>query len=490
MLNKRLAICFFYLILIVTSCKNEEKVTPDNPLIARAGNDQQVKLGQTITLDGGGSTESKNKPFDFSWQLTKKPAGSKVSLVSPKTAKTTFIADEEGEYEAELTISNADGSSTDKVLITAAAAEPEELNADIKVKSILVNRISNPAFPDYIVTKNIGVNAELIIQPGVVIAFSRDTRLEINDKGGALIALGETDKRIRFEGREKTKAFWGGIIMRSSSGANEMQYVDVMHAGSKALTGTIKGGLVMTGGSAAQLSIKNSTFTVNEGVGLYVEERSVLRGFERNSFKDNSASGILLDAENVRHLDENSIFTGGNGRNAVEIQASALLGNNMTETSWAVLKDKTPYRFMGDVSIRGSWKVLPGTILEFARDRYLSVETGGYMHAVGTKDNKITIRGAENSQGFWRGILFSSNSPKNLIEYADITGGGSTAIVSGMKANVAVHGTGARIEIKNALLGNSGGYGFYISYNSICNGDMETANTYKDNAQGSVSRQR
>jgi hypothetical protein len=489
MLKVRLAICFFFLALIVTSCKNEEKVNPDNPLIARAGTDQQVKLGQTVTLDGSASTESKNRPFDFSWQLIKKPIGSKVTLESPKTAKATFVPDEEGEYEAELTISNAEGSSTDKVLINATAAEPEELNADIKVKTILVNRISNPAFPDYVVTKNIGVNAELVINPGVVIAFARDLKLEINDKG-VITAKGTADKRIRFEGREKTRAFWTGIVNRSASSANEFDYVDVLHAGSKPLTNTIKGGLLMVGGYKAQLSIKNSTFTTNEGVGLYVEEGASIRGFGSNTFKDNTASGILLDMENVGHLDENSIFTGGNGRDVVEINGSSLVANNVAETTWAVFKDKTPYRFVNNISVRGSWKLLPGTILEFARDKSLYVENNGYMNAIGTKENRIIIRGVENGNGFWRGILFSSNSPKNIIEYTDITGGGSAAIVSGMKANVAAHGTGARIEIKNSLLANSGGYGFYISYLSICNADMETINTYKDNVQGEVYRQK
>jgi hypothetical protein len=489
MLKVRLAICLFFLVLIVTSCKDEEKVNPDNPLIARAGADLQVKLGQTVTLDGSASTESKNRPFDFSWQLVKKPMGSKVTLQSPKTAKATFVPDEEGEYEAELTISNADGSSTDKVLITAAAAEPEELNADINVKTILVNRISNPAFPDYVVTRNIGVNAELVVNPGVVIVFSRDLKLEINDKG-IITAKGTADKRIRFEGREKTRAFWTGIINRSASSANTFEYVDVMHAGSKPLTATTRGGLLIVGGYKAQLSIKNSIFSTNEGVGLYVEEGASIRGFDSNTFKDNTASGILLDMENVGHLDANSLFTDGNGRNVVEINGSTLLANNTTETAWAVFKDKTPYRFVNNISVKGNWKLLPGTILEFARDKGLYVENNGYMHAIGTKENRIIIRGAENTQGFWRGILFSSNSPKNIIEYADIIGGGSTAIVSGMKANVAAHGTGARIEIKNSLLANSGGYGFYISYLSICNADMETINTYRSNVQGEVYRQK
>ena len=486
MLNKKLLLSFFAMLLFMASCKDDKEVKPDFGLIARAGADKQVKLGDNVTLDGSGSTESQNKPFDYSWVLIKKPAGSSAALATPKTVKATFVPDEEGEYEAELTISNADGTSTDKILITASPAEPETIDANISAKTILINRISNPNFPDYVVSKDIAVNAELTINPGVVIAFARDSKFTVNDKGGVLIAKGQADKKIRFEGREKTKGFWAGLQINSASGANQMEFVEITNAGAKTFTGTIRGGMALMGSSKAQMSIKNCTFFANNGYGLYVGTNAVLTGFEKNSFKENTEAGIFLDMNNVKSLDENSIFTGGNGRNVVEIFASVLNGGDV---QWAVFKDKTPYRISETIGINSGLKILPGTIVEFGRDVVMRVDDG-YLDAIGTKDNKITFRGAEATKGFWRGIMFYSNSLRNQIEYADISGGGSSAIVSGTRANVAIYGTNARMQIKNCTISNSGGYGVYVAYHTIVNDDLESANTFKDNEQGASDRQK
>ncbi len=489
MLNKKLILPIFSLFFLIVSCKDNKEVKPDGGLIARAGGDQQVKLGQTVTIDGSASSESSNKPFDFSWVLVKKPAGSSAVLTTPKTSKATFVPDEEGEYEAELTVTNADGTSTDKVLITATAAEPETLDANITAKTVLINRISNPNFPDYVVSKDIAVSAELTINPGVVIAFARDTKFVINDNGGSLIAKGEADKKIRFEGREKTKGFWAGLQINSASGANVMEYVEITHAGAKTFTGTIRGGMGLMGGSKAQMTIRNCTFAANNGFGLYIGKGASLLGFANNTFKENSEAGILLDANNVKSLDENSVFTGGNGRNVVEIYSSMLDGNTSSEITWAVLKDKTPYRISETIGINIGWKILPGTIIEFGRDVVLRIEDG-YMDATGTKDNKIIFRGADASKGFWRGILFYTNSSKNIIEFAEISGGGSSRLVSGINANLGIYGTGSRMSVKNNTISNSAGYGVYVAFHTIVNTDLETSNVFKDNVQGATIRQK
>jgi hypothetical protein len=488
MLNNKLLLSFITLLFLVTSCKKENEVKPDAVLIARAGADKSVSLGDTVTLDGGASSESQNKPFDYSWVLTKKPTGSSATLTSAKTVKATFIPDEEGEYEAELTISNTDGVSKDKVLITATPAEPETIDANISAKTVLINRISNPNFPDYVVTKDIAVNAELTINPGVVIAFARDTRFIVNDNGGVLIAKGEADKKIRFEGREKTKGFWTGLQVNSASGANQMEYVEITNAGAKNFTGTIKGGMVLMGNYKAQMSIKNCSFIANHGHGLYIENGVKLLGFSNNTFKENTESGVLLDANNVKLLDANSAYTGGNGRNVIEIASSILDGNMNSEIQWVLPKDKTPYRISQSIKIHSGLKILPGTILEFERDVVMQIENG-FLDATGTRENKIIFRGADGTNAYWKGIIFYSNSQRNTIEYADITGGGSSAIVSATKANLAIYGTGARMLIKNCTISNSGGYGVYVSYHTIVNPDLESGNIFKDNVQGASLRQ-
>src|SRR5690606_34938942 len=98
----------------------------------------------------------------------------------------SFVPDVAGEYEAELTVSSDNGESKDKVVIVATAAQPIILETNIKAKTTLADRFADPNLPDYIANANITVGAELVVEPGVVIAFARDTRLEILNNGGIL----------------------------------------------------------------------------------------------------------------------------------------------------------------------------------------------------------------------------------------------------------------------------------------------------------------
>jgi hypothetical protein len=139
-------------------------------------------------------------------------------------------------------------------LITATVIEPIVLEANIKTKTTLEDRIANPAIPDYIVNASVTVNAELTLKPGVVIAFARDTRLEVNDNGGILLAKGDSLNPIRLIGKETTKGFWAGVVFRSSSSANTLEYVQVLHAGSKALYSGKKAGMAIAG------SVKSSDY--------------------------------------------------------------------------------------------------------------------------------------------------------------------------------------------------------------------------------------
>ncbi|GGM76757.1 hypothetical protein GCM10010967_05460 [Dyadobacter beijingensis] len=364
---------------------------------------------------------------------------------------------------------------------------PIVIDANIRAKLTLNDRFDNPAIPDYIVNANVTVNAELEIKPGVVIAFARDTRLEINDNGGILLAKGTAEKPIRFIGKETTKGFWSGVTFRSSSSANTLEYVQVLHAGSKPLYSTTKAGMAVLG-SQAEVNIKNCLFEANAGYGLYIQQGVKLASFEKNNFKDNTEAGILLGAENVKTLDTDSKFTDGNGRNVVEIFASSLPKNATSDVVWKGFKDKTPYRLLEGLTSDANWKLLPGVIIEVGRAGSITIDDG-YFNAVGTETSKIVIRGAENTAAYWKGMICFSTSDQNVIENAEISGGGNIAIVSGKKANIAVYGGQSRMTIRKSVISNSGGYGIFVNYQATINADVETANTFKDNAQAKLLKE-
>jgi len=471
-------------LFLMTGCKKDTDVTPVGSVVANAGPDQSVQVGQLVTLDGAGSLDSDGKPLTYQWTLIRRPAKSSVVLSSPATAKPTFRPDEVGEYELELTVTSANGKSTDKVIVAASVAEPIAISANITVKTVLVDRIVNPDLPDYIVTKSVDVNHELTINPGVVIAFERDVRLNVNDNGGLLIAKGEPERKIRFVGVQKTKGYWLGIALYSGSNANLMEYVEVMHAGSRPIYSTTKASLFLSGGSRAQIAVKNSLFTQNDGYGVYVYDGGILREFEKNTFTSHTEAGILLDAENVRKLDAASTFTGGNGRNVVEVTPSSVNGTN--EVSWTAFADKTPYRINGEFTINTGFRLNPGVTMEMNRDAVIRVNSSGYLSAKGTATEKVVLTGAERTAGYWRGLICYSQDSKNVLENAEVTNAGSGIIVSGKKANVAIYGTKAAMTIRNTRISGSGGYGVFVSYGASANTDLMTVNTFETNAQTNV----
>ena len=71
--------------------------------VANAGPDQTVTTGQTVTLDGAGSTDADGDTLAYVWSFSK-PGGSTASLSGTTAAAPTFVADVSGTYTATLTV--------------------------------------------------------------------------------------------------------------------------------------------------------------------------------------------------------------------------------------------------------------------------------------------------------------------------------------------------------------------------------------------------
>ncbi len=362
---------------------------------------------------------------------------------------------------------------------------PTVLETNITEKTVLADLIANPDLPDYVVSKSIDVNNELTLSPGVVIAFERDVRLNVNDNGGVLIAKGTPEKRIKLIGAQSSKGYWSGIMLYSGSSANILEYADVMHAASKPLYSATKTALFLSGGSQAQIAIKNSLFSQNDGYGVYVYPGGILREFSQNTFSNHTESGIILDADNVTKLDAASVFTANNGRNVVELLPSSTI-KGTAEVVWSAFADNTPYRINGEFAANTGWKLNPGVKIEMNQDAVIRINSGGYVIAQGTATSKVVFTSTNETATYWRGIICYSASSKNLIENAEIRHAGSIPIVSNKKANVAVYGSAANLTIKSSRISGSGGYGVFVSYGSKANTDIATTNTFESNSQTNV----
>jgi len=110
-------IAIAFIVIGACSKKNEEFNTQ---VFAAAGNDSNVLVGETVTLNGNGSSDLQGNALEYSWQFVSKPASSIAGLVSNTTATPTFIPDIQGKYRIELIVSNSD---EDRDTVTVSAFE-------------------------------------------------------------------------------------------------------------------------------------------------------------------------------------------------------------------------------------------------------------------------------------------------------------------------------------------------------------------------------
>ena len=112
----------------------EAPEAPNLPPVADAGPDQTVVPGDTVTLDGSGSSDSDGTIASYAWERTGGTVGFTVTLTGANTARPVFTADalEAGAagvtHVFKLTVRDSSGATAnDKVTIRVKAPEPANL---------------------------------------------------------------------------------------------------------------------------------------------------------------------------------------------------------------------------------------------------------------------------------------------------------------------------------------------------------------------------
>ena len=104
--------------------------------VAAAGADHAVLVGETVTLDGTGSSDADGDPLTFAWTLDSKPAGSQTALSDPSVSRPTFVPDVPGDYVVSLTVGDGRAMSAPDSATVTASAPPQPPNHDPQITSL------------------------------------------------------------------------------------------------------------------------------------------------------------------------------------------------------------------------------------------------------------------------------------------------------------------------------------------------------------------
>ena len=86
----------------------EELIVNTPPVAQVSQNATEVKLGDIVKFDGSNSYDLDNDPLTYTWQWTKKPAGSQAQLEITDNYYAQFMADLEGEYAVKLIVKDTE----------------------------------------------------------------------------------------------------------------------------------------------------------------------------------------------------------------------------------------------------------------------------------------------------------------------------------------------------------------------------------------------
>ncbi len=113
----------------------ELKATPvQKPPMAVTGPNRQVKVMQLVRLSAAQSNPGQGDISAVQWRLNKKPTLSQASMQRTDELKAWFVPDVAGQYQAELTVTNAAGLQARQSVEINASAATTDLPPQVMIK--------------------------------------------------------------------------------------------------------------------------------------------------------------------------------------------------------------------------------------------------------------------------------------------------------------------------------------------------------------------
>lgn len=297
--------------------------------------------------------------------------------------------------------------------------DPITLNCnEFNLPQTLTNDPDRPV--DYRIDCNsIQVTSNLVIEPGVVIEFAANTGMEISGNG-SISAVGTAAEPIVMTGVEKVKGSWAGILVRTSSPLNKMQFVRVEYGGQTGhWSNGVSGNVCTWANGRLDMNSCEINKSFSYGLNVYHLGPSDVT-LNNNSYKDNQVP-LRVNGEGLWIPSVTDDYT-GNVDSRVEIYLAAVAID--VDRVWK--KINVPYKITGtqNMNIHANVTIEPGTEIYMGQNTGIRIEETGSLKIVGSPTNRIRIQGDLGVKGSWHNIFYQGSNVNNEIGYADILHGG------------------------------------------------------------------
>jgi len=406
--------------------------TTDNTAILLSGNAVASFSGNTFESSGGfGIVVRDNAVFklDNTSQTLPLSNNKYISNVSgpmkvpagifSKLSSPDFANESEGTY---LTVYQSTYTST------------ETVNANI----------SNYGIP-YKFTGLVKFNKPLTILPGVELYFTRTAGMIVT---GNFNINGSVSNPVSIDGLTGTPGSWNGIYVKN--GTTLITYTSILNAGYRPIEGLTEPAALTVEGT---FNMQHSEVSGSSGMGIFLKDQATIQyteNFSGNTLQNNMTSAIRLGFDDVHKiLENNTISAYSSSDPAIEVRD----GKTDFLGTWKNLDAEIDYLIIEDVTLRATktMAIESGSDLRFV--------SGTAFNILGSLDaSGVSYSGAEQTTGYWEGIIVSTDNHVVLDNCSLRDGGGGATD----KANIVIQPGAVSVTITNSSITNSAGYGVLI----------------------------
>ncbi len=365
--------------------------------------------------------------------------------------------------------------------ITLISCEPTEPNpSDVCIALTgrqttpltLSNHIDDPNVPDYCITGNFEILADVVVEPGVSILMKNGAQIDVKT-GGSFKSVGTETDKITLKGEALiTSGQWKYIRFSSNDTDNRLEYTNITGGGSDPTYDA----MVFVGFNG-YVNIDHCTINFSQSHGIKCENSdSNLGGIANSDISFCDLYPIRIEAIHLANIESTNTGT-GNTHDKIDVDG-AQLSDAFTWKKSPFL----PYHLNGRLELKNEVTVQPGTSIFMASGANIYVSGGGSLNCVGTASEKIRFTGDDMTSGSWEYIRFyNSTSTQNHFEHCILSYGGGSSTYQGIVTLVEP----AYCRIGNSDITGSARYGVQNQQDKATFVD-DGNNTWSDNTLGDI----